>query len=94
MSALRPPDRFGPWADNLTEAERTARLRAMRAIVRLVCGPRGLALDACLERAEASAAALAASIDELDRLTPLDRRRVLASYAALHEASPNSGRSA
>ncbi|MBY0295621.1 MAG: hypothetical protein K2X71_06225 [Methylobacterium sp.] len=94
MSALHPSDRFGPWADGISDAERRARLRSLRAIVGLCCGPRGAALVEALRHAEIDPAALIQASDELRLLASLDRRRVLASYGALHEASLGSGRPA
>ncbi|MGF3027913.1 hypothetical protein ACQVP2_34615 [Methylobacterium aquaticum] len=88
---LAPAHKFGPWADNLTDAERRARLRAMRAITRLICGRRGQAFEEILERAETDPAALVASVDELGRLAPLDRRQVLGSYAGLHRPRTAGG---
>ncbi|TGD94905.1 hypothetical protein [Methylobacterium nonmethylotrophicum] len=84
MSALPSSDRFGPWADGLSTAERQARLRCMRGLVHLIAGPRGQRLADTLARAEVDEDALRQSVDELGRLTPVDRRRVLASFAALH----------
>ncbi|WP_342150370.1 hypothetical protein [Methylorubrum sp. SB2] len=77
-------DRFGPWADDIDRAERLARLRSMRAIVRLATGPRGEALANELHRAERDASRLPFALAALDHLAPLDRRQILASYAALH----------
>lgn len=77
-------DRWGPFRPDLDEAERRARLRCLRAIVHLSTGPRGVALADLLRRAESDPAALPAAIDALDRLAGLDRRHVLASYAALN----------
>jgi hypothetical protein len=77
-------DRFGPWADDITDAERRARLRCMRGLVRLLCGPRGRDLTDALAKAERDTAALAQASRELARLAPTDRRHVLATFAALH----------
>lgn len=74
---------FGPWAAGLDPAERLARLRSLRAITRAYLGPRGAQLADCLLRAETNEAALVPALDALDQLASLDRRRVLASYAAL-----------
>lgn len=76
---------WGPFVTGIDPAERRARLRSLRMAVRLLCGPRGagcrhrlqvaeLALSGPDELAEAEAA--------FERLGSLDRRRVLASYAA------------
>ncbi|WP_197514240.1 hypothetical protein [Methylobacterium platani] len=90
--ALRPADRYGPWADGLSTAERRARLRCLRAIVHLVCGTHGAELVATLDQAEFDAAALRRSVDELGRLASLDRRKVLTTFAALHRPlAPKQG---
>ena len=81
---MTPADQFGPWAPNLDRAERLARLRSMRAIVRLSCGSRGEALADHLCRAERDPAALELAADALRRLASTDRRHVLTSFAALH----------
>ena len=77
-------DQFGPWALDLDPAERLARLRSMRAIVRLSCGARGEAFADLLRQAERDPAALEPAADALKRLAGLDRRHVLTSFAALH----------
>lgn len=76
-------DAWGPFRRDLDEAERRARLRCLRAVVHLSTGLRGADLAALLRRAESDPSALPAAIDALDRLAGLDRRHVLASYAAL-----------
>ena len=77
-------DAWGPFRPDLAEAERRARLRCLRAVVHLSTGPRGADLADLLRRAESDPSALPAAIDALDRLAGLDRRHVLASYAALN----------
>ncbi|AWN47159.1 hypothetical protein DK419_13230 [Methylobacterium terrae] len=81
---IAPADRYGPWADNLSPAERRARLRCLRGLVHVLCGPRGQDLAELLDRAEFDGGALRESVDALARLEPVDRRRVLATYARLH----------
>jgi hypothetical protein len=81
--SLPPSDRFGPWADGLTPAELLARLRSMRAIAGLLCGPRAKHLCSLLAAAEFDPGALAPALVALVGLAPLDRRHVLASYAKL-----------
>lgn len=80
---IAPGDRYGPWADQIDDAERRARLRGLRAIVRLQLGPRGQHLAAELARAESNAVALEYALAALNSLGAIDRRHVLASYAAL-----------
>lgn len=81
-------DQFGPWAADIPQIERTARLRAMQAIVRLSTGPRGDAVCALLRRAEIDPDAMEPAAVALGRLEPLDYRRVLSSYAAIHRPQP------
>lgn len=76
-------DAWGPFAADLEPAERLARLRALRAIVRLLCGPRGIRAEAALLAAETRPVADPVALVEVLALEPVDRRRVLASYAAL-----------
>lgn len=83
---------WGPFADGLRPSERLARLRALRAIVRLLTGPRGTVLEAELSRAETGEVALCDALAGLHALVPLDRRRVLASYAALSRPAVGAGR--
>lgn len=71
---------FGPFARGLAPVERVARLRSMRTVVQLHCGPRGQAAARALSIAETSEDAAGLAIGALERLDPLDRRRVLASY--------------
>ncbi len=81
---IAPCDQFGPWRLDITDAERLARLRGLRAIVRLCLGPRGEVLADALRRAESDPGYLPAALTALDGLAPLDRRTVLASFAGLH----------
>lgn len=80
---IAPADAWGPFASNIEPGERIARLRCLRAIAHLCCGPRGAELVSLLQAAEADAEALPDALAALDRLASLDRRRILASYAAL-----------
>jgi hypothetical protein len=77
-------DAWGPFRPDLDEAERRARLRCLRAVVHLSTGPRGADLADLLRQAENDPAVIPAAIHALDRLAGLDRRHVLASYAALN----------
>ncbi len=81
-SMIPPLQRGGPFADGLEPGERVARLRALRAIVRLLTGPRGAALEAELRRAEMGRGWRQHAA--LDALASVDRRRVLTSYAGLN----------
>ncbi len=84
---IRPCDQFGPWAAGLDPAEQRARLRAMRALARVHCGPRAADLVRLLAQAETDPAALEPALVALDRLPSNDRRHVLASYSALSRAA-------
>ena len=76
-------DTWGPFALNIEPGERIARLRCLTAIAHLSCGPRSVEIVASLRAAEADLAVLPEALAALNRLTPLDRRRIWASYAAL-----------
>lgn len=78
-------DQWGPFACGLEPAERLARLRCLRTLAHMLCGPAGLALQASIRRAETEPtdAALYAVLTELDALPSIPRRHVLASYAAV-----------
>lgn len=80
---MEPSRSYGPWAPGLDQAELRARLRSLRAIARIVAGPRADSLGTLLLQAERDATALEPAADALDRLAPLDRRSILGSYAAL-----------
>lgn len=76
-------DRWGPWAADIDDCERQARLRSLRAIVRMNLGPRGAILERALTCAEAGTVSLETLHGVLSRLPSSDFRKVLASYAAL-----------
>ena len=80
-------DRWGPFADGLDRTERVGRLRTLQAITHLSLGPRGEPLVCELRRAETGKVALEYALAGLNSLAPLDRRRILASYAALSRPS-------
>lgn len=87
VTEIPAADRFGPWSDRIDAAERVARLRSLRAIVRLSTGPRGDRLAELLRRAERDTATLAPALAALNALAALDRRSVLGSFAALHRSA-------
>ena len=74
---------FGPLALDLDPAERLARLRTLRALVRVMTGPRGDTVANALRASEQDNSLLVFACAALDALAPLDRRRILSSYAAL-----------
>lgn len=84
---IAPADRFGPWSDRIDAAERLARLRSLRAIVRLTTGPRGDRLASELHRAEGDASRLPFALAALNHLAALDRRQVLTTFAQLHRSA-------
>jgi len=84
---IAPRDQFGPWRHDISDAERLARLRCMRTIVRLILGPRGEDLAGALRRAESDPDHLPAALRALDALAPLERRQVLCSFARIHQAT-------
>lgn len=77
-------DTWGPFRPNLDPAERKARLRCLRAVAHLTTGPRVQDLVDLLAQAEREPAAIEPALRALNRLAALDRRHVLASYAALN----------
>jgi hypothetical protein len=89
---MNSKNRWGPFALDLDLAERLARTRSLRAIVRLLTGPRGADLAALIHQAETDPAALVRAAEVLDRLAPLDLRRVLSSYGALARPLPPARR--
>jgi hypothetical protein len=77
---MTPADQFGPWAVGLSTCERIARCRTLRAVARLMAGPRASALCDALACSEADPSHLDRALSALDRLASLDRRRILGSY--------------
>jgi hypothetical protein len=84
---IPPGDRWGPFADGIEAAEQRARLRGLRALARILCGPRAADLCRLLAAAESDPAALEPAACALNRLASIDRRHVLASYASLHRGA-------
>jgi hypothetical protein len=62
-------------------AELRARLRSLRMASRLLCGDRGRALECALYDAERDPEAIRRVVNLIEALAPLDRRRVLGSWA-------------
>lgn len=89
-----PGCRYGLWPAGTDPAERTARLRCLRALVRVYAGPLGERLEHELAASEADPSRLAGALDLLDRLPAVPRRKALASFAALHRPAPAGGRAA
>lgn len=74
---------WGPWEPGLDPAERKARLRALRALVRAYAGPKGADLAQALRAAETDLSALGRASDLLAHLPTVPARHVLAAYARL-----------
>ena len=93
---IAPGDRWGPFRPDLDEAERRACLRGLRTTARLLAGQRAASLCQLLAEAEIDLAALEPACRALNALAAIDRRRILASYAALtatarpRRGSPNT----
>jgi len=76
-------DQWGPFRPDIDEAERRACLRGLRAIARLLAGPRAASLCNLLAQAEVDATALEPACHALNALAGTDKRRILASYGVL-----------
>ncbi|WP_267360978.1 MULTISPECIES: hypothetical protein [unclassified Methylobacterium] len=79
-------DQWGPFAPDLRPAERVERLRALRAITRLLLGPAGEGLTKLLALSEIDPdpSTLRCAVDLINAMPSLDRRKILASYGALN----------
>ena len=84
---IAKPDRWGPFREDIDDAERRACLRGLRATARLLVGPRAADLCRLLAQAETDPAALESACRALNALAATDRRQILASYAALARAA-------
>ena len=88
MAQLGAPDgaggnvTFGPWRDGLSDAERDARRREIRALALAYLGP-GHPVTRALAAGGDDPAALAQALAEMEALPSLRRRRLLAVYAEL-----------
>ncbi len=86
---MRTLDQWGPWAADLDPCERLARTRALRAVARIMAGPRAADLCAALARAETNTSGLEDAHAALNRLGSLDMRRIVGSYARLASSRPS-----
>lgn len=84
---IAPGDAWGPFARNLDEAERRARLRALRQTARLLAGPRAADLCRLLASAETDPTALEPACRVLNVMAGSDKRQIWAAYAALAHAA-------
>lgn len=79
---------WGPFLSDLDPIERKARLRSLRALVKVLTGPRGEACRYALLLAEIDQDedTLAAASAAFEKLPALDRRRILSSYMEVADA--------
>lgn len=78
---------WGPFLPGLDPAERKARLRSLRALVKVMTGARGEVVALAILRAEIAPddiEMLSAAAATFDRLGSIDRRRILSNFAELH----------
>jgi hypothetical protein len=81
---------FGPFVDGLDVVERTARLRALRALALVTCRPHHVALLAALRLAESGdEGALVEAGARIEELPALPKRRLLALYLDLEREGRN-----
>ncbi|WP_264051669.1 hypothetical protein [Methylobacterium flocculans] len=80
---IAPCDTWGPFAEGIDPAEQRARLRSLRALAKVYAGPRAAVVCRLLAQAETDPAALEPASVALNRLAPVDRRQILASFARL-----------
>jgi hypothetical protein len=73
---------FGPWVPGLSETERIARIRGLRALVLVLLEPKH-PICAELRDAERDDAAAARAPEAVDRVPALPWRRLLATNAEL-----------
>ena len=85
---MKTMNRWGPWALDLEPGERLARLRSLRALARVLAGPRAVELCQLLHQAETNPVTLVPAADALDRLPSVDMRRIVGSYAGLVRPVP------
>jgi hypothetical protein len=73
---------FGPFMIGVDPTERTAQLRALRALTRVFAGE--VPAVELLRRAERDESLSSCALEEFDRIPALARRRILSSFSALH----------
>jgi hypothetical protein len=77
-----PADAWGPFVADLPSAEQDARRRELRALALTLCGPTHPLTRALTA---SNPEALEAALQEIGFMPPLQRRRLLATYAALKD---------
>lgn len=88
-----PAEPFGPFRYKCDPVERVAQLRVLRTLVHVHLwtveeGPR---IEAALRLAEIDNASLATALHLFDALPALPRRRILATFAHLHQPRYTGG---
>ena len=74
---------WGPAIDNISNTERVARCRCLRALLHVLAGPAGRDASAALMAAERDPAAALAAVTAVEALPTLTMRRVLSTYSAV-----------
>jgi hypothetical protein len=73
---------FGPWVSGITETERIAELRSLAVLVAVFTGSEN-PLVPLLRQAEHDDAAALRSLELLDRMPSLTKRRLLSTFGAV-----------
>jgi hypothetical protein len=71
---------FGPWSVAISDHERVARLRSLRALANVFCHSRPEFIQALADAEAGDRDALARALRMVDQLPTIGRRRLLASY--------------
>lgn len=78
-----PSSTFGPFRPGIDAVERVAQLRCLQGLVRVFAGEAEVV--ASLRDAEREDCALAPALAAFDKLPALTRRRVLGTFAFVHD---------
>jgi hypothetical protein len=78
---------FGPWSRNISDSERVARLRSMRALALVFARSRPDFAAALLAAEKGDERALDRALKLLDTLPAIGRRQMLCTYNDLRRAS-------
>ena len=90
LAGIPAGDQWGPFSPDITDAERLARLRSLRAMAGVMLSPKdGIALRSCLRAAESKSAALPLCLEALAALPAVPLRHLLANYASLDRETRN-----
>lgn len=74
---------WGPAAMNISNTERVARCRCLRALVRALAGPSGRDASAALADAERDPDAALAAEKAVEALPTLTMRRIISTFGAV-----------